>query len=230
MAKMRSREDFAGHLSAFKQGLRLTLAVTIPAAIGLVVLREPILAFLFGWGTFASDGGVGQTTPVLAIVAIGMPFFATAAFVTRGFHSRKDMKTPVRGAIVSLLVNVVLSVASVLWLGEWAILGLAGANVLAGVFQAIYLWAKFSTMEGRNPFGMRLGLASILAASLLLGLVAWGGWEWLVSSVEMGDKGRSAIAVFVLIPVSAGLYFLTLAKLGFPDASLLRGMFLRRHR
>ena len=114
--------------------------------------------------------------------------------------------------------------------GEWAILGLAGANVLAGVFQAIYLWSKFSTMEDRNPFGMRLGLAPILSSSLLLGLAAWGGWEWLVSSLEMGDKGRSAIAVFVLIPVSAGLYFFALAKLGFPDATLLRSLFLRRRR
>ena len=230
LAKMRSREDVAGHLSAFEQGLRLTLAVTVPAAVGLVVLGEPILAFLFGWGNFVSDGGVDQTTPVLAIVAIGMPFFATAAFVTRGFHSRKDMKTPVRGAVVSLLVNVVLSVASVLWLGEWAILGLAGSNVLAGVFQAVYLWVKFSTLEGRNPFAMRLGFVSIASASLLLGLVAWGGWKWLSSSFEMGDKGISAIAVFALIPVSAGLYFFALAKLGFPDASLLRTMILRRQR
>lgn len=230
MAKMRSQEDGAGYLSAFEQGLRLTLAVTIPAAVGLILLREPILGFLFEWGSFARDDGVTQTTPVMAIVAVGMPFFAAAAFITRGFHSRKDMKTPVRGAIVSLVVNVALSVASVLWLGKWAILGLAGANVLAGVFQAIYLWVKFSTVEDRNPFGLRLGLASILGASLVLGLVSWGGWEWLSSLAEMSAKGRAATAVFALIPVSAGLYFLILGKLGFPDASLLRGMVFRRGR
>ncbi|MGE4550218.1 MAG: murein biosynthesis integral membrane protein MurJ, partial [Opitutales bacterium] len=229
LAKMRSQDDEAGYLSAFEQGLRLTLAVTLPAAVGLVLLRDPILGLLFDWGRFGADD-VGRTAPVLAIVAIGMPFFATAAFVTRGFHARKDMRTPVRGAVVSLGVNMVISVASVLYLGEWAMLGLASANVLAGMFQSAYLLSKFAASEGKSPFGLRLGLGSIGMACLLLGLAAWGGWEWISSMVEMSPKARFALAVFAVIPVSAGLYFLFLGRLGFPDAALLRNMVMPRGR
>ncbi len=228
LAKMRSQENDQGYLATFEQGMRLTLAVTIPAAVGLVLLREPIIGVLFDWGRFGADD-VGRTAPVLAIVAVGMPFFAIAAFVTRGFHARKDMRTPLRGAVVSLLVNVVLSVASVLFLGEWAMLGLAGANVLSGVFQASYLLTKFAALEGRPPFGFRLSLGSITGACLVLGVVSWGGWEWLSSLESIGLKARSAIAVGALIPMATGIYFLVLARLGFPDFVLLRGMITKRH-
>ncbi len=227
LAKMRSQKDDAGYLAAFEQGLRLTLAVTLPAAVGLILLRDPIIGFLFDWGSFGSDD-VGRTAPVLAIVAVGMPFFATAAFVTRGFHARKDMRTPVRGAVVSLVVNVVISVGSVLYLGEWAMLGLASANVLASVFQSTYLLRKFATEEGEGPLGLHLSLASIAGGCVLMGLAAWGGWEWISSFVEMTPKGRSALAVFVVIPVSVGLYFLLLGRFGFTDAALLRKMIIPR--
>ena len=215
LAKMRSRKDDAGYLAAFEQGLRLTLAVTLPAAVGLILLRDPIIGFLFDWGSFGADD-VGRTAPVLAIVAVGMPFFATAAFVTRGFHARKDMRTPVRGAVVSLVVNVVISVASVLYLGEWAMLGLASANVLASVFQSTYLLRKFAAEEGKGPLDLHLGLGSTLGACVLMGLAAWGGWEWISSSEEMTPKLSSALAVlssFRFRPASIFCYWDALASL-----------------
>lgn len=226
LAKMRSNDDTAGYLSAFEQGLRLTLAVTLPAALGLILLRDPILAFLFDWGQFGSDD-VGRTAPVLAIVSIGMPFFAVAAFVTRGFHARKDMKTPVRGAVVSLAVNAVLSVSSVLFLEDRAMWGLAAANVAAAVLQAAYLLMKFTALEGRSPLGLRLGFGSICGACVALVLVVWGGWEWISTLAETSPKQRSAVAVFILIPVAAGAYFFVLGRLRFPDAALLRSMIPR---
>jgi peptidoglycan biosynthesis protein MviN/MurJ (putative lipid II flippase) len=137
------------------------------------------------------------------------------------------MRTPVRGAFVSLVVNAILSVCSLLYLGEWALLGLAAANVLAAVLQAAYLLKKFSSHEERSPLGLRLGLGSVCGACVLLGLVTWGGWEWISSLGEISPKGRSAVAVFALIPVAVGAYFFALGRLRFPDAALLRGMVTR---
>ena len=52
-----------------------------------------------------------------------------AAYYVRGFHACKDMKTPLRAALLSLLANVALSLAL---MGPWGVLGLAVANGLAG--------------------------------------------------------------------------------------------------
>ncbi|MFP6900471.1 MAG: murein biosynthesis integral membrane protein MurJ [Opitutales bacterium] len=223
LAGMRSQKDDKGYFTVFHQGLRLTLAVTLPAAVGLILLREPILGFLFDWGRFGEDD-VGRTAPVLAVVALGMPFYAMAAFFTRGFHARKDMRTPVRGAVISLGMNSVLSAASVIFLREWAILGLAAANVLASMFQGAYLLVKFRRLDGAASLPLRLGLGSIAGACLCLGIVVWGGWEWITSLEQMSGKGQATLAVCGLIPVVTVIYFVILGRLGFPDAGLLRSM------
>ncbi len=122
----------------FFQGLRLTMAVTLPAAAGLSILAHPIISLLFDWGMF--DGkNVERAGEVLAVSAFGLPFFALSTFLVKSFHSEQNMKIPMQAAVVSVVANFILCLSM---LEEFGVIGLAYANVIAAILQTSYLWFK----------------------------------------------------------------------------------------
>ena len=190
----------------FRQSARLVLAITLPAALGLFLLRDPILQLLFQWGAF-DRGDVLATTPVLAAYCGGLPFFAFAALSTRGFHALKDMHTPVRLTFINFILNVSLSLLLVRSLG---MVGLALANVLAMVVHAVAMHALLSrkvSMLG-SSFSF-FAVVKIGGATLGMGIFAAIGWMG-VSSQIASLKLASFVAVAFVVPVSALVYFLLL--------------------
>ncbi|MBC2594760.1 murein biosynthesis integral membrane protein MurJ [Ruficoccus amylovorans] len=216
--------DKAGIVRLYGEGLRLILAVTVPAAVGLAVLAGPVLGLLFEWGRFSSLD-VAQTVPVLAVFACALPFYGLATMATRGFHSMKDTRTPVRIAVVSFVVNLVLSLVLMIPFGT---VGLAVANFVSAGVQAVGL-AMVLPRRLIVFSGARLvnGLVRIVLAALGMGLVTWLLWRGLSLWVPPG-KWADVLAVGVVIPVSAAVYFGLLWMSGFEDRRALLDLFLRR--
>ena len=86
----------------------MTAAVTVPAAIGLAFLGESIITALFRWGEFGISD-VTASHEILIVYCFGLPFYGLSTFLVKIFHSEKNMKIPVHAAIVSLVVNAILS-------------------------------------------------------------------------------------------------------------------------
>lgn len=221
MANLLAKDDRSGFRNAFVKGMRLTLAMTLPAAAGLAVLAEPILTALFRWGRFGT-GEVEAVVPILVFAVIGMPFYAVAGLFVRGFHARKDMKTPLRAAIVSLAANVVLSLSLMF---TWGATGLVAANSLAAVVQTGYLWSRWRSVPDSAPSAesvTRFHLAAILGATALMALAVWGGaylFESLWPAEEALGKTDAWTRLAVLIPAGVGVHFLALGLFGFPEAA-----------
>jgi putative peptidoglycan lipid II flippase len=111
----------------FNQSVEWALAVIVvlalPAAVGLYVLAMPILMTLFLHGQF-SLLDVTMTTYSLHALSIGLPAFMLIKVAVSVFYARRDIRTPVRVAIIALLVDVLLSVV---WLPFFAHAGLSAA-------------------------------------------------------------------------------------------------------
>jgi putative peptidoglycan lipid II flippase len=90
--------------------LRLMLFITIPAMIGIIVLQEPIISVLFQRGAFDPRSSV-LTAQALFWYTVGLWAFSTIRVVVAAFYALQDTKTPVRIAVVALIVNTVCSVA-----------------------------------------------------------------------------------------------------------------------
>jgi putative peptidoglycan lipid II flippase len=90
--------------------LRLMLFITIPAMIGIVALQEPIISVLFQRGEFEARSSV-LTAQALFWYAVGLWAFSTIRVVVAAFYALQDTKTPVRIAVVALVVNTVCSAA-----------------------------------------------------------------------------------------------------------------------
>jgi len=213
MARLASAGDREGYGEAFREGFRLILAISIPAAVGLIVLAYPILDSLFRYGAFTVDD-VRATVPLLAIYALGLPFYSLATYLVRGLHSRKDMKTPLRIAVVVLFLNLGLSLIFMFPLGA---AGLALANVVATLVQTLLL---LRAMQRNFPeielLQMGRSLASIFLGSLVMGALCWGGFQGL-HLLDLTLRWESVLSLVLLIPLGCGLYFFLLYLLKFED-------------
>ena len=85
--------------------LRLVLIIAFPAALGLIVLAEPLLATIFYGGAFTADD-VNMAEAALIAYALGLLGFILVKVLTPGYFARQDTKTPVRIAVYALILNM----------------------------------------------------------------------------------------------------------------------------
>lgn len=170
--------DHSSFDATCNRGITMTLGITLPAAIGLMLLSGPILALLFEWGRFSATD-VQQTSPVLAIYAMSIPFYALISFLTRVFHSRQDMKTPVRVSGLALVLNIIFSITLMVF---FDVEGLATATVITSTCQ-------------------------LLALSALLAKTGWltehGKLWWTVFRIVIASVGMGAVVLLIkeFIPI-----------------------------
>ena len=202
IARHAARSDWNQLGKDYHKGLRLVLVLNIPAAVGLVLLSEPIVRLLFQRGEFhASDTTL--MAPILAVYALGLPFLSFTTVALRGFYALKDTATPVRAAALSFAVNLVLSIVLMRWLST---VGLALASTLAVLAQAWFLQTRLTRKLAGLGFAPLLpNLGKIVVASALMGVAVWGGAR-LLAGLALTGKAHDLAVVAGLIPVACAVY------------------------
>ncbi|MGD9101208.1 MAG: murein biosynthesis integral membrane protein MurJ [Anaerolineae bacterium] len=193
-AEQVARGQRAAMRAALAATLRAVFALSLPAAVGLAVLRGPLVALLFERGDFDQT----STTMVawaLLFYALGLVAHAGLEIVARAFYALHDTKTPLLVGGGAMLLNVALSLtlpslfesAGVLALG-----GLALANSLATTLELLgLLWlirGRLNGLEGRRslPALLRSAVAATLMG-LALGALLWA-WSDL-NALLLGPAG-----------------------------------------
>jgi len=227
LATMVARSDTKGLREVYGQGLRMILSITIPAMIGLVLLANPILQTLFEWGRFG-EGDTQRTAPVLVIFALTIPLYSLAIFSTRCFHALKDMRTPVRIAWWTFLINTGLSLALMIPFGT---VGLALANLGSSATQSCFLLLLLQRKDDAFQ-GARIlkALGKIIIAGAAMALIVWLLATPAAQLLPANEKLRALWAVAVGIPIGALVYFGVLWVLKFEDRQLVLNALLRRKR
>ena len=179
--------------------LRGIILLALPASVGLILLREPLISFLYQRGKF-DEHDVQLTAWALLWYAAGLVGHSIMEILTRAFYAQQDTKTPVIIGTIAMGLNVVFSfVFSSLFaqIGWLPLGGLALANTLATALEAtglfIFMQKRLNGIEGRSiadgawrislsALGMAIGLlfwiqttASIMLWVVALGGVAFGG-------------------------------------------------------
>ena len=190
--------------------------------VGLIILGREILTLLFEWGMFKSSD-ISLTLPVLLVSLAGLPFFTLATFATRGFHSAKDTKTPVKISYYSIGANLLLSAVLMFPFGAP---GLAAANVIAAVLQAVML--NFSLKKKFGSFGHGAEIVKIVAASAAMGVLVLLGKEFASLLVE--GKSLALVSCAAIIPAGVAFYFAALKFLKFKQLDEIQNILLKRRR
>jgi putative peptidoglycan lipid II flippase len=110
MSVLAAQGDLVGLRRTTSQALRIILALSIPAMVGLMVLGRPVIQLLFERGEFGPDStaAVYQSLQFWALALVG---HCALEVVNRLFYAQKDTTTPLLGALAGMVINVVLAVA-----------------------------------------------------------------------------------------------------------------------
>jgi len=92
------------------KALELSLFLSIPATVALFIASSPIISALFGYGFF-SETSVQNSALALFYFAFGLPAFALIKVFSSFFFARHDTKTPFYISLISVVLNIVISVA-----------------------------------------------------------------------------------------------------------------------
>ena len=196
--------DQAGFSRALDWGLRLSLLIGVPAALGLMLCAQPLVATLFQHGRFTAQDTLMSSWSLVAL-ATAVPAFLLVKVLAPAFFSRQDTRTPVKAGVVAVLANlaaIAVFLALLLTLTEagrtaWSQGGgelgaalkalpgahgcLALATAVAGWTNALQLWwflrraRVFKPEPGWGRFARQLLVAS--AAMVVVVLVLLSAWD-----------------------------------------------------
>jgi putative peptidoglycan lipid II flippase len=110
LSRQAAGQDLGGMGETFGHAMSLVLFLTIPAMVGLILLREPIVAMLFQRGAFDSQT-TRLTADALLYYALGLWAFSAVRIVVSTFYALQDTRTPVISATISIAANILLGMA-----------------------------------------------------------------------------------------------------------------------
>ena len=210
MSHQASAGDHEGMKKTFLFALRIVSFITIPAAVGLVILREPIVQVLFQHGRFVAES-TRLTARALLYYALGLPAFAAVKLIVPAFYSTQDTRTPVRVAVITMLANILLNVVFLVYFfAKLKNGGPALASALAAYLNVFTLFAIFRLRFGRlGTRDVAASLAKIAVCASAMGVVCWGALRY--SQFDSINHFFPRLVVFVALIGGATLTYLGVA-------------------
>lgn len=202
--------DEAGGRESFNRGTEFALALTLPAAIALMVIAMPLTTVLYQRGAFGPDD-TAATALALAIYGAGLPAFVLHKVLQPLYYAREDTRRPFRYAVISMLVNAGIAVGLMPYIGFAAA---ALATTLAGWIMVAQLWLGTRRMGDAARFDTRFRSRAprIVVASVAMGFALWAGA--IALGPLLGSQGWRWAALFALISLGIISYFASGAAIG----------------
>ena len=216
--------DEAGAKDAFSRATEISLALTIPASVALMVIALPLVSVLFERGALTSDDSAAIAVAV-TIYGFGLPAFVLQKTLQPLFYAREDTKSPFRFALIAMAVNAVLAFGLAPYIG-W--LAPAIATTFAGWVMVLCLALGTRPMGDVARFDAQLKLRiwRICAASAAMGTILWSASASM--STFLGMAGWRYLALAILIGIGMLSYFAIAHLTGAIRLSELKGAMRRR--
>ena len=200
-----SRSAGQGRISEFREtlsrSLGLVFLLTIPSAVGLIVLSRPLVGVVFQRGEFTATD-TEQTALALSYYCLGLAGYAAIKVLTPAYYALNDVRIPMAASVVSIFLNYALNWTFIRVLG-WGHGGLAFSTSLVASFNFLVLfWLMRNKIDGIEGRRLTWGLTKIVVASALMGLCCW------LSSFAVQDlfgEGSMARLLNLILSVPLGL-------------------------
>jgi putative peptidoglycan lipid II flippase len=193
-ALARESAEPARFLDTLRRGLRLSFFVGFPASVGLVLVREPLVAAVFQGGKYTHDD-VRDVAFVLAMYAPAVWAYSMQQVATRAFYALGDTRTPVRVSVWMVFLNLALNLTLI-----WTPLRVGGLALSTAVCAVIQLAVMARLMhrrmgdaagpvvdrETRRSLARTVAASAAMAAVTGLASIAFAGeesWLWSVGAL-----------------------------------------------
>jgi putative peptidoglycan lipid II flippase len=228
LSRQIANQAFEQFSATIDWSMKLVLLIAVPAAIGLIVLAEPLVATLFYGGVFSGDD-VRMTALALQAFAIGLVGFSFVKILAPAYFAREDTRTPVRFGLIALAVNFVLSVGLAWYLTSIAYAATHAALALAiSVAALLNAFLLYRGLRRDNVLSHSKGWGVLLIQVVIANAAMWAvlrilyrPLDWWLQSGVAERAGWLAITIIA----AAAAYFVALLVLGLRKSKLA----LRRH-
>lgn len=192
-------------------GLRLCFLLALPSAVALGILAKPLIVSLFQYGKFSAFDTL-MTQRALVAYSVGLMGLIVVKVLAPGFYSRQNIKTPVKIAIITLILTQVMNL---IFIGPFKHAGLSLSIGLGACLNASLLYWQlrkqkiFQPQPGWAIFLTKLVIGVIAMSAVLLGLL------WVMPDWDVGGMAYRLLRLSAVVVAGAFAYFAMLALLGF---------------
>lgn len=189
------------------RGLELSIAMSVASMTGLILLAEPIIRTLFEHGLFTAEDTL-HTARALIVFAIGLPAYMMTKALSPFFYARGDTTTPVKIAIVGVILNAILALT---FMQFWGYLGIALATGITTWINAGQYWFR---LRHNKEFSLdnlfRYRFKRILCSCVAMAAVLWLGLLGLKFVPDNHEKIWQIITLALLIAAGGATFFIML--------------------
>lgn len=211
LAEHWSRADRRQFAAEVVRGLRLSLLVLVPAAVGYAILARPIVSVVLEHGLLTS-ARAALTADTLGVFAAGLPGFTVFLFLTRAFQAMHDARTVFWLYLIENGTNVVVALAVY---ERWGVPGLAFsysvAYLLAAAIGLGLLRSRLGPFGGR---GLALAVGRVVAAAAAMGAV-------VVVVARLADPAGALVQTAAGVIAGVTVYLMVARGLGTEELSQL---------
>jgi len=209
-------------------GVRSVMYITMPSAVGLAVLSEPIIRVMFEFGGEFTAEATTAAAQALVFYCFGLVGYSVTHVLSRSFYALQDTRTPVIIGIVSIVANVLFSL---LLVGPLQHRGLALAYSLAGIIQCglllLFLWRKLQHIDLRN---MIISFFKTAIACVAMGAIAYGSAMVLGNALDLSSKLNQVIQLGTAMVLAVIVFFVITGAMKMEEAGLVWDIFGKRFR
>lgn len=213
LSSLHARSKWSEFSTTLDWALRLILLISLPAMLGLVMLSGPLTVTLFKHGQFNMND-LEMTRIALLAFSLGLPAFMLVKVLACAFYSRQDVRKPVRIALYSTLLNLVVNLLLVVPLTH---VGLALGTSCSAMLNAWLLYkglvkrGMFQPLAGWSKFLGQILFANMMMVSLLYygppTMKIWLGWQWHIQVGHLVFWIVSAITLYFICLWISGMRF-----------------------
>jgi putative peptidoglycan lipid II flippase len=226
-SKAAALDDLTGFRRALASALRLTFLLTIPSAVGLIVLSKPIIALIFQRGNFDAYDTV-QTAQALSYYALGLVAYSVMRVLTPSFYALKETRIPMLASLVSIVTYYIVASLSVRQLGfghRGLALGIAAVAMVNSLLLLFFMRRKLGEIEGRSLLS---SFCKVTLAAAVMGVIC----RLVSQQVEIlfGTVSLTArlLDVGVSVGLGMGVFFLVARLLRVGEITQLTGIVMRK--
>jgi putative peptidoglycan lipid II flippase len=212
LTKAHVEQDHSSYNQLLDWGLRLTFLLALPASVALAILSLPLIATLFHQGQFSARDAL-MSAQALTAYAVGLLGLISVKVLAPAFYAKQDIKTPVKIAVLVLMLTQLMNLAFIGWLKH---AGLALSISLAACINAALLYSVLRKRGVYQPAaGWRTFLLKLSVVLIVFGVALYWA-QSLVPWLQLAAQPwKRAVFLGLMVVGGALLYFALLFVLGF---------------
>jgi putative peptidoglycan lipid II flippase len=224
LSKLANNNDDEEFKNIIKRYINVVLIIIVPISVGAIVLSTPIVKLIFERGAFDNQATI-LTSQALKCYAIGMVGTNITIILNKVFYSKKDTKTPMTTSIISIFINITLSLTLIRYMGH---MGLALSASIASITRVIILSIKLKTKIG--DYGLKIITKTLIKttiAATIMGIISNISYNQLIKILYKSFLNETT-ALLISILIGAITYTIIILKMNIEEIKIILNMMKER--